>query len=946
MRAPYKIPGKLLYILFLFSFFLITTGWAQEAVVRGTVTDQDDKPLPGATIKEKGTRYATISRDDGTFEFRVSAEDVVLIIFKEGYNSVEKQVDNRQTEVKLIRQVQSILSRQDTVLNFGFYNRRRYNTSFIFSTRAPEYYERSETAVADFLETLPGLVIGEYDGLSGKNFSANIGSAVSLNATQPLYIIDGVVQNAGINQQEIFSDIHPMLSLNVKDIGRVTVLRSSAATAIYGSRGANGVVLIDTRKGSNQPLNVSYHGQAGAHFRIHQPEMFGADDYFELLNESLDAAGREMISFAGAFEDKNWLDKSLQTGVFTDHTLTLQGGGERSHYYLSGNYIFNRGVVQGTGVNTGRLRFNHSTQAAKWFDFGLNFGYGQSSQKARVFSEYPAYGDPLVYAAVYPPVGSNDVTRFSELYSHFRAISPEEFLDNQIAENTGSQFTGGISLTLRFTPDFSFRSHATGDYNDFGREWTRYILEGNTIYSGSTLNKSQTGSLYNWHIYNYLDFEKLYGNHRWVFLLGSDENYIKSKTSAEYLMSGAGGSNNLFFDGRNSVRVSALFTKLAYAYDEKFDVSLSFRREQMLRQEGDVIFGIFPSFSTGIWLYQNKEALRGIFSGAKIKLGWGIPGAENFRFMHYTVTGGNPATVQTKDIVINEHVQKAYAPNVMWEVTEEWNAGVVTEWFGSGLQLSVDYFDRLRQNVAFRHRNGGEPHNFTWYHSARIYNPGAELQMNYRKDLGTIGVTGGLYMQFGQSKVLSLGEDFTGDKSFIYLDYSDIPVAVLTAGEAPGAFWGYRKAGIFQSDQEVRFANAIDGHPNSFYQDAETAAGDKKFEDLNRDGKIDERDMTVIGSPHPNAVYRLTAGLLYEDFDLSLFFDGARGNEIFNLNEMWSHASGGWGNRTADMMNRWSADNEEGTLPRVHMDDPNRNSRPHSGMVKDGSYFRINKIDL
>lgn len=948
MKEPLNqtIKKRSTTILTIILILLSTISYAQENVIRGTATDGRGKPLPGVTVKQEGSKYATITRNDGSFEFAVSGDAPVLIFFKQGYISKQVKTDGTIVSVSLVQRIESIFSTIDSITDYDFFNWNRNNISFSYSLKEPEYYERSEMAIADFLETLPGVVVDEYSGLPGDNFAAIIRGAGSVYSTQPLYVVDGVMQNGGMNLPEAFSAVHSMFSLNVKDIDRVTVLKSSAATAIYGSRGANGVILIDTKRGKNQPLSVTYHGQAGAHFGVEQPGMLEADSYFELLNESLDAAGRDMISFVGAFEDKNWMDKSLQAGVVTDHTLSLRGGGEHSLYYLSGNYIFNRGVIQGTGIHAGRLRFNHSTQIAKWLEFKFNFGYGQSGHRSRISSNRAAFNDPLIYAAVYPPVGSNDISRFAELYNLFGAVNPEDYLDHQIAEITGSQFTGGMSLNFRVTKNLSFITRATGDYNDFGKKWNRYVMEDRFIYSGNALHESQTGSVYNWHVYNYLDFEKHYGKSHWVFLLGLDQNYIKSKANAEYLLDGQNENAELFFGGKNSARINALFTKLGFAWNEKFDISLTFRREQLLRQGGTELFGLFPSFAAGYWIFKQQGNPGNFFTGAKLKLGWGIPGAENFRFMDYSVTDGNTAIFQSKGIGLEEQSQRSYQPNAMWEFVEEWNVGLSTRWFGADLQVSVDYFDRLRENVAFRERTPDDWYGYTWHHSARIYNSGIEFQADYKKDLGNIGITGGLYMQFSQPKVLSLGEEFAGNQSFEYLGYTSVPLTVLKAEEQPGAFWGYKKIGIFRSDQEVRFANAIDGHPETFYQDELTAAGDIKFEDLNRDGKIDEQDRTVIGNPHPNVVYQLNTGLVYEDFDLSLFFDGSQGNEVFNLNKMWNQASGGWANRSVDMTNRWSLDNEAGTLPRVNIFDPNRNSRPHSGMIENASYFRINKIDF
>ncbi len=932
--------------IFLLLIFCSAFSNAQQPVVRGIITDQHGVPVPGVTIKEEGTDFATISFSDGYFQFEPENKNAVLIFLKNGYSTQRIAVTGSQelVQVTLIHEEkQAFVSVSDTI-DFNYFRWKQDNISFSFSSGIPKDFESSELSTAGILEKFSGANVQKNNDLPGGGLSVNIRGIESQVSDQPLYIVDGVVLNSGLNLPAGFVAPDPLFYVNASDVAEIKILKSGAATAIYGSRGANGVILINTKRGEKGSVKLNYNALVGIHVQENNISLLGGNEYFDLLDQSLITAGGEPLRINRSFDSKNWIDKSINTGIFTDHTLSVSGGGKKMNYYLSGNVLFNRGVVEGTGIKTGRLQFNNSFQATKWLNFKLNLAFGQATQKAAVYSDnYFSRSNPLVYAEIYPPIHQSEVSQINRLNNVFGNADPLQFIANALAENTGSQFLGNFSLNVRLLPNLTFHSSASGNYNDFGQTYNSHWVGQEYEFKGLQYRKYQTGNIYNWQVSNYFSYEDLEGEHQWSFLLGSEENYLKAKSQNSFWQNAGLAETTdagFYLEGKNSKRVSAFYARAGYAFRQTLDVNAVFRREKLLRQNGQDLFGIFPSFSAGIWLYQNENDSQSFLSALKFNLGWGIPGAANFRCLNYDVLSQLPAQFGISP------VSEPVVANARWETTEEWNFGILSRWFGSDMQLELQYFDRVREHVAFLNRQPESIQTGRWYNSARIYNPGFEIDLNYKKDLGDFGIFGEMSILTTKNKVLDLGDEFQGASNFYYLGNSNVPVSILKEGAETGSFWGYKMAGIFQTPEEIEVLNSYDDNTDTYYQNENTAPGDIEFEDLNNDGKIDENDMTIVGSPNPDFTYKILFGAIYKRFDFSLLFDGSHGNEIYNLNQMITHASGGWGNRAAEMYRVSLPEAAVYEMPRVHFNDPNQNARPNSGMVENGSFFRLNKLDV
>lgn len=393
-----------------FQFLLIlvfcsTISNAQKLPATGKITDQTGKVVSGAFIKEKGTLFATISNKDGEFTFHVSDLNASILISKIGY--LEKEISlkgNSFVTIELIKYDDSNFIITDNLTFGGIGKWKEANVSGSISKMVLEKYHNSERSVGDLLQIMPGLVVKNERGVPGGNQNIWSRGNESLLSNQPLVIVDGVLLNTGINMPNIYNKISPLASINIKDVKRIEVLRDAASTAIYGSRGANGVVFIETYQGKRKLLNVKNHTQLGVDFPMVNREMMSANPYFELINESLITASREAINFPENTLTKDWQKEILQTGFTVNHNLALEGGGEKSTFYMSGNVEYINGILQKEDLSSGGIRLNYSSSIFKWIDLGINVNYTEALQKTPIHYENKIDLNPYNYASQYPPI--------------------------------------------------------------------------------------------------------------------------------------------------------------------------------------------------------------------------------------------------------------------------------------------------------------------------------------------------------------------------------------------------------------------------------------------------------------------------------------------------------------------------------------------------------------
>lgn len=933
---------RLLRVVFLLFFPVICgifTTTAQTHLIKGLVSDERGNPLSGVVIREKGTNYATISLNNGSFEFSVTDLNAVLTFTLNGFETREDSIKNREfLSVTLFNysRIDTVVVKQEPV-DLGFYSLNKDQISSSVDVYRVKNDFQGSLHFLELVKQLNGVNAIRDGSPTGYFFSAIRGNESVLNE-EPLYVVDGIVMNMGINLPGHFNRLQPFTSVNPQDIRSIKALKSNAATGIYGSQGANGVILVETKnEDENRPFHIKFALQSGINIPAINISTLENYQYVSAINQSLEAAGKEDSKFFLTGNSIDWYDELINTGFQNKLSAVLSGKMEKSDYYLSASLDWDKGMAEYSDFNNKTLFFKYNREFTNWFKLNLVVNTSGTDNSLPLNSVNRYSDNPFVFAQTYPPFETDLVINTPLLYEAFGDKSPNEYFTPGLSVNKGVHHLGKVELVFDIAENLRLNTAVTGNYSDLQLESMNFDYQ----------NQRNVSAVYNWYVNNYLTYKRTNDRHEFMVLAGSSESFHKL-TDNVVIEEQSGSQENLILSyvGKNSKRAGAQFLHINYVFNNRFDFSAGIRREKILHQRGTDLFGMFPFASAGTWLFKNAWQKNRWFSGLKLKAGWGISGADRIFNPHYVSL--TPENEPMGSFIPEEISSSAPAPNSRWEMAEEWNFGIQTNWLNNAFKIYLDYFDRIRSEVFFYLPETPETESAStgWEQSARIKNSGWELQASFNKNLGDVTVFSKIDVQSYSAMVLNLGNGLEQIERFAAgNDIFKLPV-VVKKGEAPGAFTGYVFDGIFQSQQEVDQANSLNGLPGVYYQSELTAPGDIRFKDLDGNGLIDENDITIIGNPAPDYSYGITLGLEYGKFDLSARFDGKTGNQVFNLNRVWMNASGGTGNRGTDMLNSWTQNNPSTTVPRLHFDDPNNNNRPHSGMVEDASFFRLSNLEL
>jgi TonB-dependent starch-binding outer membrane protein SusC len=631
MINPLKYNSILFSIFFL---FISVFSFSQNFLLTGSILDQHKEPVKSAIIERKGTNLATISNSKGDFTINLSSVDSVLIISKKGYFEKEINVFGKENiEIELVRIEKTYINAEDFNTVAGYGQWKDVNTSNSVSHILLGKYHKSSKSLLDILELMPGITIRSESGQPGANANITFRGVESVISNQPLIIIDGIVLNSGINMPDISPETSVLSAINVADVKRIEVIKDAGSTAIFGSLGANGVIIIETEKGAKNSYKLKNHTQFGVNFPIEANNMLDPYGYFNLVNESLYASSMNPIHFPDYTTAKNWEKDILHPGIIAKNTLSLEGGGEKSQFYLSGNINHNMGVLKNSSLTSGGIRANYSTSVARWLDIAFHGVYSESYQKSPVQIENRINSNPYMYSRFYPPISKDEIKAIPELSVPFGQTDPMELVNKTDPYNSTSFFIGGVDLAFNITDHLSFHSKINGDYS--------YFKKGSSVFSPEysyldELHQTQKSELTNWEFNNFLKFQQLKGNNNLLIILGLSELNLKVKNSINSVfIDGNTLSENWVenVEGDNTRKLSTIYTKLQYAYKDYFDISASFSREKILNKDGVDLFGIFPSVSTGVWFKKSNVNEDEIFSAMKFFFGMGYSGSKSF--LHY-----------------------------------------------------------------------------------------------------------------------------------------------------------------------------------------------------------------------------------------------------------------------------------------------------------------------
>ncbi|MBK9254640.1 MAG: TonB-dependent receptor [Saprospiraceae bacterium] len=900
-----------------------------QQVLRGIVKDaKSGDALIGASIQEKGTSNGTITDYEGNYELKLSTSAPTLIFSYVGYVDQEIESGGR-TNIDVMMSESSVLLDQIVVVGYGV-QKKSDVTGSISSLKGSEL-ERITTPNVD--QALQGKIAGVYvtpaSGAPGTGAVVRIRGTGSFNGSDPLYVIDGMLS-------------YDASFINPQDVESIEVLKDASAAAIYGSRGANGVIIITTKNGKNQKdAQISVSSYYGTQQAVKQIDMLNGAEFARAYNQF---RGMNFYPNPDIFgTGTNWQDEIFRDAAIGSVQLSATGGNDKMSYNFSTNYFKQDGILKNTAFTRGTFRLNTEYKVNSWANIGTNVSYATSNNHNGPNVVLGAYRIPSVLAPTQEDGSFTDPTFFGLALSN--PAGDQFYKSNNYSWD--DRLFGNVFLEAKFLKNFTFKTNFGFDRaNGKGRRY-----EPKFQVSASQLNLADRVNIEfnegrNWVWEQTLNYYKEFKDHtinvmagfaaderRNEFIGGSRENFPGTADELLYLSAGNDTTQMNFNGASDRATVSQLF-RLNYGYKGKYLFTANWRIDKSSIFQKNNQAASFPSFGLG-WNAGREDFISGlnIFDRLKIRAGYGVLGNQNFPNPYPTSTvinSGLYAVFGTAENINQGAIQTNLTnTDLVWEATRQLDIGFEAGFLNNRLELEVDWYRRQTFDIIAAVPipgyvgSAGNP----IVNTAEVLNKGFDITLNWRQ-AGTFAYNLSANLSPVQNEVLNIGLG----KSEIFDAFLNGEAATRSIEGLPlGAFYGYRVAGIFQSTEEIqaspRFGNE--------------APGDIRFADLNGDGILNSDDREYLGSPIPTLTYGFSAGAEWKGIDFAIDFLGVSGNKVFNAKETSRFAVYNWEKHVADA---WTTENPSSTEPRVT--NGGHNYRVSDRFLEDGSFLRLRSVNL
>ena len=912
------------------------------ATITGTVKDTDGNPLIGASVIVKGTSSGTLTNQDGSFTVNADDDDVLVFAYI-GYTTQEIPVDG-QTNIEVILEAEA--TDVDEVVIVGYGTQKKSDlTGSIASINGEELQNIIAGNPTSALQgKLPGIQVENNGGEPGGATNVFVRGVSSLTNSFPLYVIDGT-----------FAD--NMNFVNPKDIERIEVLKDASSAAIYGSRAANGVVIITTKRGQAGPPKVNLDMRGGIETPSRTLDLLNGPEFvdYRRQRELNDNTGFELDPAVATY-DTDWQDLSLNTGAVQDYGISISGGGANSRYFLSGNYYKQDGILVSTGFERYNLRANSEFTLGR-FKIQESLGITQGEIERNNWFGRDGATAPILRENVPDNEGGFEAPDFSTHgfagINKYGLASLEENLEtNNVIFgniNVSYEILEGLTAKVNFGAEFinrhnfSFRPtlfmsnsdpvdnvNQQNDLTDIRAENVLTLIEPTLSYGADIGEGSRIDAVVGL-TQQRIDFRSV-----GVYAQDLPNNNIQ-------VIGAANPTNVQALLGEEIVSVlRSAFGRINYVHKDRYLLTATIRRDASSKFAPDFRVGYFPSASVG-WKISSEPFWNSAdISTFKLRAGYGELGSQNIPDYAYQSVFNLTSSTSVNNEVVQGYAQTSLAlEDLQWETAKTLNIGVDLGLWDNKLTLSAEYYNKdvedvlvgvaLPSSVGFSEpviQNVGE-----------INNSGFELDALYRH-VGTSEFNWNLGVNFStfNSEIVSLPNPVVGPSITEDLARANR----FVEGEAPGMYFGFVIDGVYP-DQA-----AIDSDPNIANDPVRRSAvqpGDFIRRDLNGDGIINGEDQTTLGDPTPDFIYGLNFSGNYKGLDFALFFQGVQGNEIYNVqryyNLFWADD-----NKLAEIKNAWTPNNRNTDIPRTTTIDGANNGAPSSFFVEDGSYFRLRTAEI
>ena len=945
---------------------MVSVAFAQNKTVNGKVTSAGDGlPLPGVSVAVKGnTQVGTRTDANGNYSLSVPQTAKTLVFTYIGFVTKEAAA-NATTNVQLSED-QKLLS-EVVVIGYG----EQKKASLTGSTSQLNSKEIKDLPVAGIDQALQGRLAGvqvnQNSGTPGGGISVRVRGSSSIAASnQPLYVIDGVPLSTGDFSQLGYGgqNVNALTDINPSDIESIDVLKDASAAAIYGSRAANGVVLITTKRGSNQKTQINFNSYYGNQTFWKNPEFLDRNQYLDMAKEAYindgilpaTSTGADFVDYyygapsgATAFLgdnsiNTNWIDEVTRDASMQNYELSLNGGDSKTKYFLSGNYLNQNGVVIGSQYQriSGRLNLDHNVNDKLSFNSSLQISKALNNRIVSDNTLNGPFANSLAASPLWPVKFRDQYTRPQFFYSSPVAEGIEnddETRNFRTVGNLSAKYkimtgwnlnaTSGFDVLnideRRYTPTNypgSSAAATNGSGTNAYTTVTRYLLQAFTDYTKTIGEKHNLNAVFG------SSFENTQNRSAFVTGIGFPGEKFRFVASAATVNS---GSNTLTQNSLVSV-----FSRINYDFDNKYLLSLNGRTDGSSRFGNNSKFGFFPSVSAG-WRVSEESFLKSnkIVSNLKLRASYGIVGNQEIgNFSSLGLYGGS-----------NYYDQAGIAPiqlpnpDLKWETTTQTDIGIDVGFLNNRINLVADYYIKDTEDLLFN-RPIPTLNGFNAYASniGRVENKGFEFELstvNFDGRGEKFKWTSSFNIAFNRNKINEL---FQGQDVLLGFGGNSI---ILREGLPIGSFYGLISDGVYSKTSDVPAARAALG----------IKAGDMNYRDMNGDGIITDSDFTITGNPQPKFIGGFNNQFNFKGFDFNVFMQFSYGNDIWNAAGNFTQgmfANEFDDNQSAVVLNRWKKEGDVTVTPRATTDvSANRNNLSNTTrFVEDGSYLRFKNVAL
>ncbi len=932
--------------------------------------------LPGVSVSVKNTNLGTTTDANGSFALDLPNQNAVLVLSYVGYLSQEVAVNNQSfLEIRLEQDIQS----QDEVVVVGYGTQRARNVTGAMGRIGTK--EIKQVAVIGLDQALQGRIAGvqvaENSAEPGADVSIRIRGVASISmGSEPLVVVDGIPMSVKLS------------SINPNDIETIDVLKDAASAAIYGSRGSAGVILVTTKRGKTGKLRVSLDAYTARQMVTNRISLLNGSQFAKVANENLVNGGQtpnpEWTNPA-TVPNTDWQDEIFRTAPMSNYNIAISGGSEKSRNYLSFGYTSQDGVLS-NNASFKRLtgRFNSDYDISSRFKIGVNVNYN-ADQKSGIRTQDDNTGtiisilqaqptDPL-YATTEGPIGSNfygfegySFRTKQNLYYAGIGNNPVYVANNHFfSRGRGTQLLANAFGELELIKGLKFKSLIGYTVeNGFGNSGNNQVPSPVSSGGGGLNDRTGVGSNFSqasqWNWVNTLSYARSFGKHNLSSVIGSDALKFKGSSLNVNAFGAPQNQNSITASSDLSGRprgneyipfsLVSYFARVMYDYDDRFLLSAVVRRDGSSKFGPQNTWGNFPSVSVG-WRISQEEFMKSVsfIDDLKIRGSYGSVGNQGIPdlqfYSQYGTVGNDYAYTFNDNLVPGLRPTVLGNDSIKWERNVERNLGLDASFLKGKITLSADVYKKELKDLL-----GNVPIPFyaapftgeLLKNAFSMQNSGIELTLGLNEKLGAVNFSLNANFSTLQNKVTSLG---AGDgKSYVFQNISAIGEMKATTrsqvGERIGNFWGFITDGIIQNAAEATMYKTMG------FTFAEP--GDRKYKDLNKDGKLNDDDRTIIGNGLPGYLYGLNARAEYKGFDISAFFNGQGDADIANMTRYFTSSvnfrNPGLVNASTDVLNAWKGEGTSNEFPRNSSNSIQSNRWFSDAFIEDGSFFRLRNLQI